>query len=162
MIERRARLITLLTLRVGLGAVFCFSALAKLDRPFDFLIDVYQYQLTGPRLGLAVATLLPQLELLCGLALITSVAARAASWIILGLMILFIAAQTAALARGLHIACGCFGGEAEALIGPASLGRTGLLTVIAAILIWLGTPTKIRGPDSQSSDAPAAPRSTKT
>lgn len=142
--------ILLLAARYGVGATLVLSALDKLRRPFDFLADVYGYELVGPSLGVAVAMALPWIELVVGLCLIVGVATGGA---LLGAAVLGLAfslVQASAMARGLNIACGCGGLGGGEAIGAASLTRAlGLLLVAALAYVgWLCERTPDR-PDAE-------------
>ena len=41
--------------RLVLGCVLLSSSVAKLRKPYDFLANVYQYELVSPKVGLLVA-----------------------------------------------------------------------------------------------------------
>jgi len=91
--------------------IFVWAGLTKIPDPAGFAGIVAAYQLLPQGWALPVAYLLPWLELFCGLALITGLAARGAIiWVSLQL-VLFLAALGINLARGLEVDCGCFGFE---------------------------------------------------
>ena len=122
--------------RFGLGALFLYSAWAKINDPGVFADSVARYQmLPGFLLGIFSLTM-PMLELLVGLALLFTKWQREASLLISGMLAMFIVALTQALVRGLEISCGCFGvpsvgGREEILI---ALIRDILLIVPS---VWL-------------------------
>jgi uncharacterized membrane protein YphA (DoxX/SURF4 family) len=78
-------------LRIALGATFVFSSVGKLNRPGDFLAAVYDYQMVGPRLGVAVATVLPWLELIVGICLLAGILIDGALILALAMGCLFVA-----------------------------------------------------------------------
>jgi len=49
------------------GALFLWSGLNKVARPYDFLMDVYRYELVNAQVGLLVAMALPWLEVILGM-----------------------------------------------------------------------------------------------
>ena len=101
-----------LAARLVLGAVFIAAALPKLADPPGFTRALWNY-LLFPDWSLApMALVVPWLELLCGLALVSGFWVRpAAGW--LGLMLLaFVAALSINLARHHPVDCGCFGSHA--------------------------------------------------
>ena len=122
--------------RIGLGALFLYSAVAKINDPGVFADSVERYQmLPGFLLGIFALTM-PMLELLAGLALLFTKWQREASLLISFMLTMFIIALTQALVRGLEISCGCFGvpsvgGREEILI---ALIRDVILIVPS---IWL-------------------------
>ena len=95
--------------RLGLGALFVYSALAKISDPEDFARAVMRYGvLPDFTLGLFSLTM-PMLELLAGLAMLFTKWLRESALIVSGMLAMFIVALVQALARGLEISCGCFG-----------------------------------------------------
>ncbi len=98
-----------LVCRLGLGALFVYSALAKISDPEDFARAVMRYGvLPDFTLGLFSLTM-PMLELLAGLAMLFTKWLRESALIVSGMLAMFIVALVQALARGLEISCGCFG-----------------------------------------------------
>ncbi|MDQ8208598.1 MauE/DoxX family redox-associated membrane protein [Coraliomargarita sp. SDUM461003] len=120
-------------LRILLGAVFAWSAVAKLQDLSGFHAALLAYELPIPDRGLRLITLfVPYLEGILGLALIANFwpeTVRPAVW---GLCSLFVVILLLSAARGLDIHCGCFGGRGAPL--AVALGRAGLLCVLA---FWL-------------------------
>jgi putative oxidoreductase len=120
--------------RLVLGCVFLASSLPKLRQPYDFLGDVYKYQLTGVAASKFIAMTLPWLELLLGVCLIGAVALGGCFLVGAGLSLIFAFAQASALVRELPIACGCFGSlVATETIGYGSLLRLALMFVVAVL-----------------------------
>jgi|GEM_PF-288133 len=124
--------------RLVLGCVFISSSLPKLRLPYEFLSNVYNYELVGPKLGMLVAMVLPWLELLLGICLLGGIVLSGALlWsAILGAVFTF--AQISALYRDLSITCGCFGSTHTAPITHGTVFRTCLL-VVAAVIGYLLT-----------------------
>jgi uncharacterized membrane protein YphA (DoxX/SURF4 family) len=115
-----------LPLRIYLGGVFLYAAWFKIARPYDFALSVATYQILPQTLVNLVALVLPWLELCLGLALILGFWIRPGGALASGLLVVFLAAVVAALARGLHLSCGCFASqEAASEISPATLLRDG-------------------------------------
>jgi uncharacterized membrane protein YphA (DoxX/SURF4 family) len=121
-----------LSLRLGLAAVFTAASLAKLSDRAGF-----RGVLLGFGLPLRAATwladLLPLAELVVAGALILSVAAQAAAFLATALLLVFTIAVMAALATGRRPTCGCFGGSRA--IGGRTLARNALL-LTAAVTVW--------------------------
>ena len=109
------------------------SAYWKIALPGSFLEAVVEYRLVPFPVALVVASWLPWLEALVGLALLTRWH-RGAGVVAVILAVLFITAQTSVLARGLSVPCGCFGPTTES-VGPASLIRSTLFLILACITI---------------------------
>jgi uncharacterized membrane protein YphA (DoxX/SURF4 family) len=89
------RQLLLLAFRVVLAAVFIYAALQKLGRPLMFADEIEMYRVVGhgPLLYLA-AIILPWVELLCGLALLTGIFMRGAALILSAMNLVFIAVIT--------------------------------------------------------------------
>ena len=144
-------------LRWLLGLLLLWAGLSKAGNPTIFLGDLNAYQLPLPRGLLAVvAVVLPWLELLCGLMLLTRTKVQAALLCTLGLFVGFLLGTGQAVARGLDIACGCFdlsflaswhmSGLAHLLesVGFA-FGRN--LALTAAVLALLADPASVVAPE---------------
>jgi putative oxidoreductase len=114
--------------RVGLGCLFLYSALPKIRQPYDFLHDVYNYEIVGPKLGLLVAMTLPWMELLVGICLLGGIFVSGAFLVCMGMAAMFTFVITWALYQGLDISCGCFG---------SGTAKITYLTLIRALLILL-------------------------
>jgi putative oxidoreductase len=113
--------------RVVASAVLLLSGIQKLQQPYDFMANVYDYELLGPPWGRLVAVVLPPLEILLGMSLVTGLLWRGAMIAAALLSALFVLAQSTVLARGLVVSCGCFGSYAESPVSAGSLTRTLLL-----------------------------------
>jgi len=111
-------------LRWLLGIIFLWAALSKIANPQEFYVDLAAYQLPLPVTVLrSAAMILPWIELLCGLLLISGLRLNAALFWIGILALIFTIATAQAWARGLHIACGCLDLRIIGLDGKSSLGR---------------------------------------
>ncbi len=118
-------------IRIVLASILLFSGLVKLRDPFQFLNDVYGYELTGPLLSVVVATVLPWLEITTSICLWGKVCYRGALAVSVALTTLFTLVIALALYRQLDISCGCF--MAQDKIGYVTLLRS-LALLAAAIL----------------------------
>jgi uncharacterized membrane protein YphA (DoxX/SURF4 family) len=139
-------------LRLGLGGLLAVAGVLKLRDPSGFAVEIANYQLL-PALAAYPAAILPATELVLGLSLIIAPAPwrRAATVGVAILFGLFTIAVGSAYARGINIACGCFGGGGDA-IGPLTLVRNlALLLGIAAL--WTCDAPRRRAP----SVSPAQP-----
>jgi hypothetical protein len=123
--------------RLSLGCVFLASSLPKVRQPYDFLADVYKYQLTGLAWSHFIAMVLPFLELTLAVCLLGGLVVGG-SFLLSGLLtLMFAAAQISALVRGLPIACGCFGSLVSSeLVGYGTLARLALMFAAAAMGLW--------------------------
>ncbi len=136
--------------RIGLGCMFLWSSLPKIRQPYDFLSDVYNYELVGPKLGLLVAMTLPWMELLVGICLIGGVFVGGALLASAGMGAMFTFVIASALYRGLEISCGCFSTSSADQVSYLTLVRAAiiLVTSLAAYLavVFLGPQTEVERP----------------
>ena len=79
-----------------------------------FAESVANYRIVPPALVPAAAAAVVGIEIATALALLANVWARAAAWVLAALLAVFTAGLSSALARGIDLACGCFGGSAPA------------------------------------------------
>jgi uncharacterized membrane protein YphA (DoxX/SURF4 family) len=100
--------ILILLVRIFLGGLFVVAGLDKITDSQAFVNSVLQYKIVGPTLATWTATILPSLELLCGLSLIIGLYPRGCTLLITIMLVGFTILVTSALIRGLDISCGCF------------------------------------------------------
>lgn len=110
----------LLVSRSVLAIVFIFASLDKLVMPEAFASSIQGYALLPLPIVNLVALIIPWVELLCGLHLITGVRIRSSAALLVLLLGVFTIAMASALFRGLTIDCGCFG---KAYATPVSWTR---------------------------------------
>lgn len=133
--------------RLVVGSVFLFSGIAKIQHPYAFLSNVYEYEVLGMTAAVGLATLLPWLELAIGVCLIGGVFVLGGSTFAVALLVVFTLAQISVASRGLTIGCGCFptlSGSETTLdsIGIVSLTRNVLL-LVCAIIVWHATRRRV-------------------
>jgi uncharacterized membrane protein YphA (DoxX/SURF4 family) len=80
----------------------------KICDPAAFGVSIGNYRILPEFLIPIAATVLPWLELLCGLAILFGILVRGGSLLASILLLIFTAAAAAAILRGLDISCGCF------------------------------------------------------
>jgi uncharacterized membrane protein YphA (DoxX/SURF4 family) len=119
-----------LLVRMGLGCLFLYSALPKIRQPYDFLHDVYNYEIVGPKVGLLVAMTLPWMELLVAVCLLSGIFVSGALLICVGMAAVFSFVVAWALHQGLDISCGCFGSGTEK-ITYLTLIRAGIILLLS-------------------------------
>lgn len=131
----------LLLLRVLLGGVFVVAGASKIGDPAGFARAIANYELF-PALAPLLAVTLPPVEIAAGALLLLAPLAwrRAAALCLAALMVVFTAAAAAALARGIDVACGCFGGEAGGSIDALTIARDLALLGAAAVLLLERAP----------------------
>src|SRR5205807_7414868 len=83
-----------------LGIIFLASAVPKLRHPKGFVLAVLEYRVLPPRLSWFYARLVPPLEFLLALLLLTGTAVRSAAVVMSMLLLSFIAAVGINLTRG--------------------------------------------------------------
>jgi uncharacterized membrane protein YphA (DoxX/SURF4 family) len=122
-------------LRLGLGVLFVVAGVAKWRDPTAFATEIANYRWMADTAPWVAATL-PAIEVLLGVAVIVAPATwrRAAALGMTGLLVLFTVAVGQAVARGINVDCGCFGGSS----GPVSVWTIardlGLLGAAAALV----------------------------
>ncbi len=104
----------ILLLRVLLGSIFIISGLDKIADMNAFVHAILNYQIVGTGIATSVATILPWLEILCGIGLILGIYPRTSAFMITALLIIFTVLVSSAMIRGLDISCGCFTQDSSA------------------------------------------------
>ena len=95
-------------LRILMGIIFIYAGIGKIISPLDFAQLIDNYRILPTLFVKPLAVMLPWIEIMCGLSLISGYLAKGGMLIIDFLMIIFILAFTANLLRGIDVACGCF------------------------------------------------------
>jgi hypothetical protein len=103
------------------GIVMLIAAIPHWENPYYFLGSVYAYKFVDPGFGQAVAILLPFIQLVLAILLLTQILTDAAHFASMFLFLCFAVVQTIAFLRGLDIFCGCFGPGHETIIGFQTL-----------------------------------------
>lgn len=135
-----------------LAAVFGTAGVLKLADPFTFSRDIEHYQLlVSPWTGV-LAVYIPWLEVLTAAALLFPRWRSGAASVALGLSVVFAAALTSAVVRGLDVRCGCFGSDDPTTMVVA-LGRNVVIALLAAAVVWL--ERRRAQPDSPANGAVA-------
>jgi putative oxidoreductase len=126
-----------LVLRLGLAAMLLVAGALKLRDPAGFAAEIANYRL-APALAPHVAATLPAVEVVLALALaaLPLVWRRAAALAATALLAMFAAAVASAYARGIDVACGCFGTGGDP-IGALTLARNVALLSAAVALLAL-------------------------
>jgi uncharacterized membrane protein YphA (DoxX/SURF4 family) len=95
-------------LRLLLAAVFLYAALGKIWDPHGFAVTIANYQMLPDWAVNPTALLLPWLEAVCAVLLLTGRWTEGSLMIINGLLLVFTAALAINWYRGIDVACGCF------------------------------------------------------
>ena len=126
----------LLVFRLLIGSIFLWAGVKKILSPFDFSVAIYNYRLfPGPVIGLAAA-MLPWIEAIAGLCLLTGLKTKGAATISSLLLLVFVGIIIISAARGLDIDCGCFGGVERKVGLQAILEDSGLFMISATVLLF--------------------------
>jgi uncharacterized membrane protein YphA (DoxX/SURF4 family) len=80
-----------------------------------------------------LAMMIPWVELIAGLALVSGVRPRAGAYVYTALMMIFTIGVIQALARGLSFECGCFGKAGSATIGVKKVAENLVMMAIGMI-----------------------------
>lgn len=125
--------------RWSLAAIFLFAAVPKILDPAGFAQDVTHYALLPDAAVNGVAVLLPWIEAVGALALLTGFAAEGGLVLANLLLLLFLGALGQAWARGLDIDCGCFGhGTGGASVALSFLRDLLFFLLAGAVLVLRG------------------------
>jgi uncharacterized membrane protein YphA (DoxX/SURF4 family) len=134
-------------LGIGLGAVFIYASIDKIEQPREFARIVYHYRLIGPTAALgfvpanALAVMLPWVEALTGLLLVVGFWRREAALTSALLLVTFLVAVGWALAHGIDVEnCGCFSVSGEGRAAGVKLILQDLGLLAAAIVLAFVPP----------------------
>jgi uncharacterized membrane protein YphA (DoxX/SURF4 family) len=122
-----------LSARLLLGSIFIYASWDKLFHPLEFARIIAAYQILPERVVGLVAAVLPFLELICGILLITGFWPLPCLLCVGSLLIIFMAALIQASLRGLAIDCGCF-------VTSGANDKAGLKTILRdsiILLLWM-------------------------
>ncbi len=122
--------------RLAIGCMFIWGSLPKIRQPYDFLSDVYSYELVGPKLGMLVAMTLPWLELFVGICLVGGIFIGGALLVSAAMGTMFAFVLSSVIYRGLEITCGCFGTGSD-LVGYWTVIRA-LLILLFSLIAYIG------------------------
>lgn len=100
-------------LRIILGCIFLWASYDKILEPESFLVIVSNYRILPDVLANPVAFVLPWVEAVCGIMLVTGYMVKGSALIVNLLMIIFILALLISSFRGIDISCGCFSSSSD-------------------------------------------------
>lgn len=124
----------ILLLRLIVGATFVYASYDKVLQPGQFAIMVRSYQIIPVGVSNLFALVLAWSELVSGVLLILGVFTRQAAGALLMLLIMFVAAASLVMVKGLVVDCGCFGPDGNSPVGVTLLVRN-ILMAVACVLI---------------------------
>jgi uncharacterized membrane protein YphA (DoxX/SURF4 family) len=122
--------------RLVVASVFIYSGLIKVLDVVGFAGQIALYQLFPYSWNFLVAAILPYLELLCGLLLLSGRRVKPATLILLLLNLAFIIVLSTAIVRGFDIDCGCFRPGSEDPTTPVAALLRDLLLMLLLLLVW--------------------------
>jgi hypothetical protein len=108
-------------LALAIALLLLRSSFAHLGNPYLFLASVYSYDILPIELGKWLAIVLPYLQLVVAVSLLTSWWLREAYLLALGMFVTFVIAQVIVMWNGLEIPCGCFGFSRSLQVGWSTL-----------------------------------------
>jgi uncharacterized membrane protein YphA (DoxX/SURF4 family) len=94
--------------RVGCGLILLYASWGKILDPAGFARVIQNYQLLPAALVHPAAIVLPWVEAVCGVSLVTGIRAGGGLLVFTGLMAVFTAALALNGVRGIDTECGCF------------------------------------------------------
>ena len=103
----------ILLCRFVLGGVFVYASIDKIVHPEAFAGILHNYKLLPDYFIYGPALYLPWVELIAGSFLIAGIFTRGSSVVLNALLIIFIAAITINIIRGISFDCGCFSTSQE-------------------------------------------------
>lgn len=122
--------------RLALALVFIYAGAVKMQDVVTFAGHVAAYQILPYAMNYLVAATLPYVEFLAGVLLLLNARVRPALLAVGSMTLVFMAALSSVLVRGLNIDCGCFdpGGGQDVTAGVALLRDVGLMILV--VLVW--------------------------
>ena len=126
--------------RLLVATVFVYAGAIKAANPAPFADSIASFKMLPASLSNLLALGLPPFEILAGLLLLVPNRwRRIGAFCILLMISAFLVALATALARGLKVDCGCFGGSSLDLLSPTrnlwlALGRDLVLGTVAWFL----------------------------
>ncbi len=119
-----------------LGGLFLYAGALKAMDVEAFAGAIAAYRLLPATGNLLLAAILPYVEILAGLLLLTGSRVRASALLLGSLSLVFMVVLATVIARGLQIDCGCFG-AADSTPPAAALWRNAGILLLAALTFIL-------------------------
>lgn len=139
--------------RLIVGGVFLYFGVPKILAPDTLATAIINYDLV-PQAGInLLALILPWLEVIAALVLIVGPWRREAAALSAGMCVMFIAAISSALARGLSIDCGCTA-EGGSPVSWLLVGMDSGLLLLSLALMIARTPTRAGFPVETTTPEP--------
>jgi len=122
--------------QITAGLIFLAASLPKIADLSGFASSIHNFHLE-PLLPVAainvLALMIPWVELIAGLALVSGVRPRAGAIVYSVLLAVFTIGVVQALARGLSFECGCFGKAGSATIGFKKVAENLVMMAIGVV-----------------------------
>ena len=121
-------------IRILLGFVFVVSGIAKFSNLPAFATTIKNFGFVPDVFAGTVAMVIPSFECVAGLLLLLGIWTKISSGVVIGLLIVFIAAIIPNLAFGSEIECGCFGPLSQSKVGVGLLIRDVIMLALTLII----------------------------
>ena len=152
----RSRVVAWL-IRLFLGGFYVLAGGLKVGDPGKFAEAVSNYRLLPHEAINLVAIMLPWIEVAAGVFLIFGLWLKASAWLINAMTVMFIAAISSAVARGLNVECGCFGTVGGRRVGLTAIAEDVGLLLLGLWLVRLTSPRAERAAPAVATPAPSEP-----
>ena len=119
--------------RLFIGGIFIYAAYSKIIDPAGFAKSIWFYHLVPGKMINLMAIILPWLEMLCGIGLILGFFYKGSVFWVNLMLLIFMAALTTAMVRGISIDCGCF----KASAATSNSARDALLRDVGFLVLSL-------------------------
>lgn len=123
-----------LAARVVLGLIFVAASWDKIADPMAFAKIVRNYQILPDMLVGGVALVLPWIEVVVGVCLLTGFLTRGASLSAALMMAVFLSAMAWAQYKGISTQCGCFTTKPDDAISVRTFIRDGSILALALLV----------------------------
>jgi len=120
--------------RIVVGIIFLLASVTKIANPESFAQEIAHYNIMPYYTLNLFALILPWIELIASIFLITGIRLRANSAIIGVLLLIFIIAVGIALAKGLNIDCGCHTQITSHMVGIQKIVEN---TIFLILIIYI-------------------------
>jgi uncharacterized membrane protein YphA (DoxX/SURF4 family) len=119
--------------RVALGLIFLAASWDKIADPVAFAKIIRNYQILPDVLINGAALVLPWIEVVVGVCLLTGFAVRGAGLSATLMMLVFLSAMAYAMHKGISTQCGCFTTKADDAISATTFLRDGSILALALL-----------------------------
>ena len=139
-------------IRFGLGALLLWASVPKIVHPTEFLASIYNYELVSPAIAMVAAAVLPWVEFVVGVCLLSGTCLPGALTVCAATFAVFAFAHASVLYRGMSIDCGCGLVPGDDHVTYFTLARSLFLMLSAGVAYWC---VRVRERNPQA--APAMP-----